>query len=54
MCIRDSFGEALVVNPRSKRGRRAIDRIPYLTKRGGHMTAKGRLMGCLLYTSRCV
>ena len=39
------FGEALVVNPRSKRGRRAIDRIPYLTKRGGHMTAKGRLMG---------
>ena len=39
------FGEALVVNPRSKRGQRAIDRIPYLTKRGGHMTAKGRLMG---------
>ena len=39
------FGEALVVSPRSKRGRRAIDRIPYLTKRGGHMTAKGRLMG---------
>lgn len=39
------FGEALVVSPRSERGRRAIDRIPYLTKRGGHMTAKGRLMG---------
>lgn len=39
------FGEALVVNPRSKRGRRAIERIPYLVKRGGHMTAKGRLMG---------
>ncbi len=39
------FGEALVVSPRSKRGRRAIERIPYLTKRGGHMTAKGRLMG---------
>ncbi len=39
------FGEALVVNPHPKRGRRAIDRIPYLTKRGGHMTAKGRLMG---------
>lgn len=39
------FGEALVVNPRSDRGCRAIDRIPYLTKRGGHMTAKGRLMG---------
>lgn len=39
------FGEALVVNPRSKRGRRAIERVPYLVKRGGHMTAKGRLMG---------
>lgn len=39
------FGEALVVSPRSERGRRAIDRIPYLTKRAGHMTAKGRLMG---------
>ena len=39
------FGEALVVNPRSERGRRAIERIPYLTKRAGHMTAKGRLMG---------
>lgn len=39
------FGEALVVNPRSERGWRAIVRIPYLTKRGGHMTAKGRLMG---------
>lgn len=39
------FGEALVVSPRSERGRRGIDRIPYLTKRAGHMTAKGRLMG---------
>ena len=39
------FGEALVVSSRSERGRRAIDRIPYLTKRAGHMTAKGRLMG---------
>ncbi len=39
------FGEALVVSPRSERGRRAIERIPYLTKRAGHMTAKGRLMG---------
>lgn len=39
------FGEALVVSPRSARGRRAIERIPYLTKRAGHMTAKGRLMG---------
>lgn len=39
------FGEALVVNPRSERGRRAIERIPYLIKRAGHMTAKGRLMG---------
>lgn len=39
------FGEALVVSPRSDRGRRAIERIPYLTKRAGHMTAKGRLMG---------
>ncbi len=39
------FGEALVVSPRTARGRRAIDRIPYLTKRAGHMTAKGRLMG---------
>lgn len=39
------FGEALVVSPRTARGRRAIERIPYLTKRSGHMTAKGRLMG---------
>ena len=39
------FGEALVVSPRTARGRRAIERIPYLTKRAGHMTAKGRLMG---------
>lgn len=33
------------MSPRSNRGRRAIERIPYLTKRAGHMTAKGRLMG---------
>lgn len=39
------FGEALVVNPRTARGRRAIERIPYLTKRSGALTAKGRLMG---------
>lgn len=39
------FGEALVVSPRTARGARAIERIPYLTKRGGHMSAKGRLMG---------
>ena len=39
------FGEALVVSPRTARGRRAIERIPYLTKRAGHMSAKGRLMG---------
>ena len=39
------FGEALVVNPRTERTRRACDRIPYLIKRAGHMTAKGRLMG---------
>ncbi len=39
------LGEALVVNPHTARGRRAIERIPYLTKRAGHMTAKGRLMG---------
>ena len=39
------FGEALVVNPRSERGRRAIERLPYLTKRSGALTAKGRLMG---------
>ena len=41
------FGEALVVSPRSERGRRAIERIPYLTKRAGAMTAKGRLMGLM-------
>lgn len=41
------FGEALVVSPRSARGMRAIDRIPYLTKRAGAMTAKGRLMGVM-------
>lgn len=41
------FGEALVVSPRSERGRRAIERLPYLTKRAGAMTAKGRLMGVM-------
>ena len=41
------FGEALVVSPRSARGRCAIDRLPYLTKRAGAMTAKGRLMGVM-------
>lgn len=39
------FGEALVVNPRSARGRRAIERLPYLTKRAGLLNAKGRIMG---------
>ena len=39
------FGEALVVSPRTDRGRRAVERIPYLTKRAGLLTAKGRLMG---------
>ena len=39
------FGEALVVNPRSDRAKRAIGRIPYLTKRAGLLNAKGRLMG---------
>lgn len=39
------FGEALVVSPRSARGRRAIERLPYLTKRAGQLTAKGRVMG---------
>lgn len=39
------FGEALVVMPRSERARRAIERIPYLTKRTGALTAKGRMMG---------
>ena len=39
------FGEALVVSPRTRRGRRAIERLPYLTKRAGALTAKGRLMG---------
>ena len=42
------FGEALVVNPRTERGRRAIERLPYLTKRSGALTAKGRLMGVQL------
>ena len=39
------FGEALVVCPRSERAQRAIERIPYLTKRAGALTAKGRVMG---------
>lgn len=41
------FGEALVVSPRTKRGRRAIARLPYLTKRAGQLTAKGRVMGVM-------
>lgn len=41
------FGEALVVSPRTARGRRAISRLPYLTKRAGQLTAKGRLMGVM-------
>ena len=41
------FGEALVLNPRSARGRRACERIPYLTKRAGQLTAKGRVMGVM-------
>ena len=40
------FGEALVVSPRSDRGQRAIERIPYLTKRAGHMTAKAASWAC--------
>ena len=41
------FGEALVVNPRTARGQRAIDRLPYLTKRAGSLMAKGRLAGVM-------
>lgn len=41
------FGEALVVSPRTARGRRAIERLPYLTKRAGQLTAKGRVMGVM-------
>ena len=41
------FGEALVVSPRTARGRRAIERLPYLTKRAGALMAKGRLMGVM-------
>lgn len=39
------FGEALVLSPRTARGKRAIERAPYLTKRSGSLTAKGRLLG---------
>ena len=39
------YGEALVINTASERGRRAAERLPYLTKRAGAMTAKGRIMG---------
>lgn len=39
------FGEALVVNPHTARGARAIERIPYLIKRQGALMAKGRIMG---------
>lgn len=41
------FGEALVLNPRTARGQRACERIPYLTKRAGQLTAKGRIMGVM-------
>ena len=41
------FGEALVINRHTERGRRAIERAPYLIKRTGAMTAKGRLMGVM-------
>lgn len=41
------FGEALVVSPRTARGRRAIERLPYLTKRAGQLSAKGRVMGVM-------
>lgn len=41
------FGEALMVSPRTARGRRAIERLPYLTKRAGQLTAKGRVMGVM-------
>ena len=39
------FGEALVLNPRTARGRRAIARLPWLTKRAGMLSAKGRILG---------
>ncbi len=41
------FGEALVLNPRTARGQRACARLPYLTKRAGQLTAKGRIMGVM-------
>ena len=41
------FGEALVVSPRTARGRHAIARLPYLTKRAGQLSAKGRVMGVM-------
>lgn len=41
------LGEALVVNPRTARGRRACERLPYLTKRAGQLMAKGRVMGVM-------
>ncbi len=41
------LGEALVLSPRTARGRRACDRIPYLTKRAGQLMAKGRVMGVM-------
>lgn len=41
------FGEALVVSPRTERGKRAIERLPYLVKRAGQLTAKGRVMGIM-------
>lgn len=41
------FGEALVVRTGTDRGARAADRLPYLIKRTGALTAKGRLMGVM-------
>ncbi|WP_102371553.1 threonine aldolase family protein [Enorma phocaeensis] len=41
------FGEALVIRTDTARGARAADRLPYLIKRTGSLTAKGRLMGVM-------
>lgn len=41
------FGEALVIRTDTARGARAADRLPYLIKRTGALTAKGRLMGVM-------
>ena len=45
------FGEALVVNPRTARGKRAIARLPWLTKRAGMLSAKGRILGVQFETA---